>query len=146
MGAAGLTATVTRPVRNSFLFAPLQRRTDRVAEALEDRILSLIQTGRSQEQIGRLMAEDAVSESIESVFDYIAHNPQIRDLVQEQALGFTGEITVGTREALLTVDSAFDNLLRKIFRRKPRADLKGPPEAVMKLEQHYNYQEQGRAK
>ena len=140
-GAIGFSVSVSKPIRNSWLFSPLRRTTNAVTERLEDRIADLVRTGRSEEFVGRLMAEGALAETVDWVMEYFAHDPQIRELVQQQALGFSEEITIGTRERTITADNAFDTLLRKILRRTPRKDLPGPPVEVQRLEESFNQRE-----
>ena len=138
LGAADTTLSITRPVRNSWLFSPARRVTNSVTSRLEDNISELVRTGRSEEFMGRLMAETALVESVDWVMDYIAHNPQIRDLVQQQALGFTEEISVAVRARSVSADNIIDGVLRKLLRRTPRTDLPGPPAEVRQLEERYN--------
>lgn len=143
LGAADTTLSITRPVRHSWLFSPARRVTDAVSGRLEDSIAELVRTGRSEEFVGRLMAETALQESVDWVMDYIAHNPEIRDLVQQQALGFTEEITVGVRARSVSADNLLDGLLRKLFGRTARPDLPGPPTEVQQLEERYNRLQRG---
>ena len=144
LGAADTTLSVTRPVRNSWLFSPARRMTGAVTGRLEDGIADLVRTGRSEEFVGRLMAETALQESVDWVMDYIAQNPEIRDLVQQQALGFTEEISVGVRARSVSADNLLDGVLRKLFGRTPRPDLPGPPAEVQQLEDRYNSLQQGK--
>ena len=143
--AAGTAATITRPIRNSWLFSPVRKTTEAVTSRLDSRIEDLVSNGRTEEFIGRLLPEQALQDSVDWTVDYIAQNPQVRDLVQQQALGFTEEITIGVRERTITADNLFDGLLRKLFRRTSRADLPGPPEEVKQLEKQYNQMERGNA-
>ncbi len=146
LGAANMTLSVTRPVTQSRLFAPARRTAGAMTGRLEDRIADLVRLGRAEEFAGRLMAEVALQDSIDWTMDYVAQNPEIRDLVEQQALGFTEEIAVGVRSRSITADNIIENMLRKILGRTPRADLPGPPEPVERLEQHFNTLERGRLK
>ena len=114
-----------------------------MTDRLDTRITDLVQTGRSEEFVGRLMTETALNETVDWTMDYIAQNPEIRDLVQQQALGFTEEVAIGVRERTITADNVIDGLLRKLFRRTPRADLPSPPEEVQRLEAKYDREERG---
>jgi hypothetical protein len=146
LGAADTTVSLTRPITNSWIFAPARRVTGVVTSRLEDRLANLVSVGRSEEFVGRLTAETALQESVEWAMDYIAHNPEIRDLVQQQALGFTEEIAVGVRARSISADNVLDGLLRRLLRRPPRSELPGPPAEVEQLEERYNSVERIRPK
>lgn len=130
LGAAGATAALSRPITNSWLFSPARRGASAFTRRLDARIAELVRIGRSQEFAGRVMAEHALEDSVDWLMNYIAQNPDIRNLVQQQAIGFSEEITVGVRERAITSDNVIDGLLRKLLRRTPRSDLPGPPEEV----------------
>ncbi len=146
VGAASVTASVTRTFRDSFLFSPFRSTADKATRALEDRIIEMVQKGRNEEFVGKLMAENALLETVDWVLGYIADEPAVRDLVEQQALGFTDEVTIGVRERAITADSTVEVLLRKLFRRKPREFLPGPPEAVKEAERRHDRLEQGWSK
>jgi hypothetical protein len=138
LGAANTTAAVTGPIRRSWLLAPARRTAGAITNRLEDHIADLVSEGRAEEFVGRLMAETALQDSVSWVMDYIAENPEIRDLVQTQAIGFTEEIAIGVRERSITADNVLDGLLRKLFRRTPRSELPGPPQEVQEREEEFD--------
>ena len=82
--------------------------------------------------MGRLVAEEALQESVDWVMGYIAQDPAVRALVQQQAIGFSEEVTVGARERMITGDNILEGVVRRILGRKPRAELPGPPDEVQK--------------
>ena len=130
LGAAGNTVSVTRPITQSRVFSPARRSMNAVTGRLESGVAHLVRTGRSEELVGRLMAEEALQETVDWVMDYIAQNPEIRDLVEQQTVGFADEVTVGARERMITGDSILEGVFRRLFGRKPRAELPGPPAVV----------------
>jgi len=63
--------------------------------------------------------------------DHLQENPeQVQDLVQGQSVSMLGEITDEVRERVVTADTALEALIRRLFRRPPRAELPEPPPMV----------------
>ena len=128
--SVGTSVSLARPITQSRLFSPIRKSADAVAGRVETRIGELVSTGRSEEFVGRLVADEALLETYDWAIDYFAQNPEIRELVTEQAMGFTEEFTIGARERAITSDNIVENLLRRLLRRTPRADLPGPPAII----------------
>jgi hypothetical protein len=130
LGAASNTIAVTRPVTRSRIFSPARRGLNAFNGRVESELTRLVRIGRSEEFVGRLVAEEAAQESIDWLLDYLAKKPEIRDLVQQQSIGFAEEVAVGTRARAITADNMLESIFRRLLGRTPRASLPGPPEVV----------------
>lgn len=133
LGAMGTASTVTGPITRSRLFSPARRSVSVASGRLESEFARLVRIGRTEEFVGRLVAEEALQETVDWVMDYVAQNPQIRDLVEQQAVGFADEVTVGARERMITGDSILEGVFRRLFGRTSRDELPGPPAVVQQV-------------
>jgi hypothetical protein len=68
---------------------------------------------------------------VDNYIAYLNQNPtQVQNLASVQGLSMAEEITDALRERLVTGDSALEALARRLFQRKPRFELPGPPAEV----------------
>lgn len=130
--SARATNRVTQPVTDSFLFKPLRRRFDRLANRGEDSLARWIADGRRQEQPSRDLARRTYTEVLDEFIDRLAENPELQDLITQQSIGVASEVRDEVRERTVTGDSLVEGLVRRILRRSPRKELPGPPPQVQR--------------
>ena len=76
---------------------------------------------------------DLVREQGDTYIDYLnAHPDAVENLVQGQSVSLAGDVVDEVRERTVTVDSAFEMVLRTIFRRPPREQLPPPSPQVQR--------------
>lgn len=112
---------------DNMLMRPIRRPIDRVIGSLTAGAQARIAEGRSVEGRDRMLAELTVNDLVSGVIDYVSDNPQLADLISQQGLGMASTIMDNGRQVGAKTDSAAENLVRKIFRRKPRAELPPSP-------------------
>ena len=131
-----LANTLTRPLRNFFLFRPLTRRVeqrfDNVAESGQDRISQWIDIGRKVEPRGRLLATKTYEEIVDEFINRLAENPEVKELVAEQSIGLAAGMRDEVRERTVTSDNVLEDIARRILRREPRPELAQPPPQVQR--------------
>ena len=66
--------------------SPLGRGLDRFLSRRQDDIARWREAGRQAEHEGRLTAREALSSSTHEVFGYMAQEPQVRDLIEQQGV------------------------------------------------------------
>lgn len=65
--------------------------------------------------------------------DYLNEHPDsVQQLVSGQSLGIAGQVMDEVRERTVTADSVAETLVRSLLRKKARAELEPPPEAVQR--------------
>ncbi|HLE16208.1 MAG TPA: hypothetical protein VI776_15780, partial [Anaerolineales bacterium] len=78
-------ARAVRPVTDSRLARPVNRRIDRYAARGDAIVRRWIEAGRSEEQLSRELAGQASLQAIESTLDYLARSPEMDQLTKEQS-------------------------------------------------------------
>lgn len=126
----GLFSQAVSPVTESRLTGPLRRRYHRYVDQGEKVFGSWVAAGRREEYLGRQLAQDAVTESIEEVLDYLAVSPEMDELVQQQSTDLVEDVfdDVGertSRSGMILVDWFSGMALR---RPRSNVDKKSDPE------------------
>ena len=128
--AVGLTAAMARPVLDLPLMGRVRRSGDDLRDQFAAYVIYLIETGRGEEMVGRLMATGLTVGVIDEVIRYFAANEEIGDLVTSQGTSLAGEVVNGVRQRTISGDSIIESVVRGVLRRTARGDLPAPPEAV----------------
>jgi hypothetical protein len=115
--ASDLVSRVTGPLFNSRLMRPLQRRYETMVAQGEARLERLAESGRLEEQTGRLLAREAATEIVDELLAYLAHKPEIRQLVQQQGAGLTQEVVGQLRQRTAAADERLAGLAGGILGR-----------------------------
>ncbi len=115
-----------------------------------------IQRGRYEEQFGRRLSRRLVGAPINDIVDYLAKNPHVarlveeqltelrknpepvRELVQGQSVGMATEVVDELREQGVTADNLLEGVVRRVLRRTSRDKLPPPPLAVRLRAQRMN--------
>ncbi|MCO6452410.1 MAG: hypothetical protein J5I90_16650, partial [Caldilineales bacterium] len=79
------SASVARPLYNSWAFAPLRARINRYQWRLRTATERWVELGRTEEESGRAMAWDVVPGIIDEVVAAFADDPSIQGLIRDQA-------------------------------------------------------------
>ncbi len=130
--SVSVTNQVTRPVTNSFLLAPIQRRIDRLARKGEESLAHWIAEGRKAEPHNRQLAKMTYRQIVDEFINQLAENPELQDLVAQQGISLAGEARDEVRERTVTADNLMEGIVRRILRRPPRRELPIPPPEVQR--------------
>ena len=78
----------------------------------------------------RALAQVALREIMQDALDGVAHEPAVRDLIQQQSLSMADEALGAVRERAVHADIFVDNLQRRLLRRpRPYASVTGDQSA-----------------
>lgn len=80
-----------KPLTNNPLVVPLTRRYERSIQRGENILQGLIESGRLEEFRSRRLAQEATTETIEEVLDYLATSPEMDQLVDAEMDEMPGE-------------------------------------------------------
>ncbi len=115
--ATSLITRMISPMTNSRLMRPIQNRYKTVTARREEIVERLIESGRSEEKTGRLLARNASVEIMDELLDYLAEKPEIRQLVQQQGVGLVGEVVEQIRGRAIAADNLVDRISGAVLRR-----------------------------
>ena len=110
-------------------FLPIQPALDTFDELVERAQFELyrwMQLGRREEQRGRALARQATGSSIDELLEYLAHNPAIRELIEQQGVSVAGTAVDEVRERMVSADAWVERLARGMLRR-PARETEAPP-------------------
>lgn len=119
------TATDNRLAR------PFRRPFEARVKRLERSLDTYVREGRIEERQSRVLATDTVEEITGDVVDWIAHSPDVnqmvRDVIGGQGVGLAELARDNARQATVTGDDALENIFRRILRMTPRDQLSPSP-------------------
>ncbi len=121
---------MSRPFANNSLTRPVQSRIDRLALRGQARVEEWVRFGREAEPHSRALANKTYHELVDELINQMAENPEIQELITQQSLSLAGEVRDEVRERTVTADNVMENLVRRVLRRAPRAELPEPPPEV----------------
>jgi hypothetical protein len=127
--SAETATTVTRPLTDSWLFAPLQGPMRSLSMRMQSDLARLIRRGRMEEAISRVMATEVTDEMITVVIDYLSAKPEVRQLIREQGTSFAGEVVDEVRNQSAAVDNSLESIVRRLLNR-PQRQPSPPPAAA----------------
>jgi hypothetical protein len=110
--------------------SPLGRTLDRFLASRQQDIARWREAGRQAEHEGRLTAQEALATSTHEVFGYMAHEPQVRDLIQEQGVTMAGAALGEVRSRTATADRWVERVVRKALGMQPLEDSATPTHAA----------------
>jgi hypothetical protein len=79
-----------------------------------------IGVGRDEERRGRRLARLAVSSMLEELLEYLAQNPEVRELIQQQSVGLADAAVDEVRDRSLSADIGLERLVHSMLRRLAR--------------------------
>jgi hypothetical protein len=130
---------------NNRLTRPVRRRIGRRVEGLARRAKRLRVEGNLEKRNARLLAPATINLIIEEMIDYIADEPALNEVIQEQmsqqSRGLANVVADTARDAAVATDGFSERLVRRLLRLTPREDL--PPSPYEgKLQTMYSAQAQ----
>lgn len=121
---------VTRPLSDNLMVRPVTRRYEGLV-ARGERILDRwIQVGQREAETSYQVFDHALHGSVDDSIEYLAENPEVKELVQMQSTGLADEAIEEIRERSVSADNFVEGLLRHLLRKMPRQEIPPPPEEV----------------
>ncbi len=96
---------------------PVRRRFDEVLFRAMASLDRWSDRGWIEEQNGRLMAEQATDSTLNELFDYVAHNPEVRQLIEQQGVDAVGSALDDVRGRTASADQRIERLARNLLHR-----------------------------
>ena len=90
----GRLTRALEPVTESQLFKPFRRRYQRYLDHGDKVVSSWVAAGRREEYLGRQLAQETATESIEETLDYLADSPELDELMAEQSFDLVDDIII----------------------------------------------------
>lgn len=104
----------TRGTPLDLLRAPVDEAFWRVRSVMD----SLATRGAAEEQLGRRMAERATGSVIDELLDYMARDPELRNLIEQQGMGIASAAVDDVREHVAATDIWLERLARQLLHRR----------------------------
>jgi hypothetical protein len=124
--SAGIAATVARPVTRSWLLAPVRPSFVALAHRCETELARLIDQGRLEEAVSRLLTREVADEMVALVLAYLGDKPEVRDLIQAQGTSLAGEVVDEVRDRSKAADTLMETVVHRLFRVAPRTPSSPP--------------------
>jgi hypothetical protein len=128
--STGFLSRVVAPLAASRAARPIVRRYDAF---VDDRLSTLerwIAAGRAEEQSSRSMVRDLTDEEVNTVIEYLADKPEVRELIQEQSLSMADDAVGELRGQTASADRLIERIVSSSLRRQP-ADVEPAPPPSM---------------
>jgi len=81
-----------QPVTESRLLKPFRNRYQRYLDHGDKVVSTWVAAGRREEYLGRQLAQEAATESIEETLDYLADSPELDELMEQQSVDLIDDI------------------------------------------------------
>ena len=114
---ANLFYTTRAPAMRRTPFDPFRQRLDELIFLASDMLDRWADRGRTEEQYGRRMARRAAGDVIDELLDYMARNPQVRALIEQQGMDMAGSAVDEVRERTASADLWIERLAHSLLRR-----------------------------
>lgn len=118
--SVGMATTMTRPLTDHWLMAPLQRPLRSLSRQMHSDLAQLIGRGRVEEGMSRVMASELGDELVTVILNYLSDKPEVRRLIQEQGVSLVGEVVDEMRDQSAAVDDYVESFVRRLFNQAPR--------------------------
>jgi hypothetical protein len=106
--------------------SPLGRSLDRFLSHRQQDIARWREAGRQAEHEGRLTAREALSNSTHEVFGYMAQEPQVRDLIEQQGVTMASTALGVVRSRTVTADRWVERVVRRALGMQPLSEPAAP--------------------
>jgi hypothetical protein len=106
--------------------SPLGRTLDRFLASRQQDIARWREAGRQAEHEGRLTAQEALATSTHEVFGYMAQEPQVRDLIEQQGVTMASTALGAVRSRTATADRKVERFVRRALGMQPLAESEEP--------------------
>lgn len=128
--AGKVVSPVIRPI--SKIPNPVAKPFDRLVRRGQTEVDHWIDRGREEEAQSRQLAQEAVTGTVDESITYMAQNPALEALIQQQSVSLAKQILTLVRSISVSSDYFFEDLMRYILRRKPRYLMPLPNPEVQK--------------
>ena len=109
---------------------PARKPVDRLAERGQSKVEQWVSRGRAETEQGVQITQTAVTETMDETITYMAQNPALEELVQQQSLSLAQQMLLQIRQMSLSADYFFEGAIRYLLHRPPRNLLPPPSSAV----------------
>ena len=106
--------------------SPFGRTLDRFLASRQEDIARWREAGRQAEHEGRLTAQEALATSTHEVFGYMAQEPQVRDLIEQQGVTMASTALGAVRSRTANADRRVERFVRRALGMQPLEE----PEAL----------------
>lgn len=131
IGFAGrVVSPLIRPI--SKIPNPAAKPFDQLAQRGQVEVDRWVSRGREEEYRSRQLVQDAATTTVDESITYMAQNPALGELVQQQSVSFARQILELVRAISVSTDYFFEDLVRYVLRLKPRYLLPPPSPEVQK--------------
>ncbi len=125
-------ARITQPLGDNLLVRPVTRRYNSLVERGEGIVNRWIHIGQREAETSVQLFDQTLHGSVEDLIEYLAENPEVKELVQMQSTGLADEAIEEIRERSVSADNFVESLVRYFLRRSPRQEIPPPPDEVRK--------------
>ena len=117
----GRLTRAIEPVTDSWLLKPLRRRYQRYLDHGDKIVSTWVAAGRREEYLGRQLARETTTESIEEVLDYLADSPEMDELMAQQSFDLVDDILLdNVREGASNTSIVLSNWFNTVILRRKR--------------------------
>lgn len=107
------------PVSGSRLLKPFRRRYQRYLDHGDKIVSTWVAAGRREEYLGRQLAQETTTESIEEVLDYLADSPELDELMSQQSFDLVDDILLdNVREGASNTSIILSNWFNTVILRR----------------------------
>jgi hypothetical protein len=121
-----------RPFQKLSWINPTQKQIDYLVDRGQSEIDRWVTRGQEEEINSRQLAQQATTSTVDQSINYMAQNPALEELIQQQSVSLAQQILALVRSIAVSADYFFEGLTRYAFRRKPRYLLPLPGSEVQK--------------
>lgn len=124
--AARVTNPLFRPLQKLGAINPAKQSFDQLALRGQSEVDRWVARGRAEETHSRALAEQATTATVDQSLSYMAQNPALEALIQQQSMSLARQILELVRRNAVSADYFFEGVARYALRRKPRYLLPAP--------------------
>lgn len=106
---------------------------DEAVEIGEKNVQRWVEIGRAEEPRSRALARSGVEDVINDIVSFLAANPEVAELVQQQSVGLAGEVVEEVRAKTVSADVLAETLVRRLLRKPPREEFPAPSPEIRDL-------------
>jgi len=99
---------------------PVQKPFGELVKRGQSEVDRWVNRGREEEYLSRQLAQEAAVTTFDESINYMAQNPALGELVQQQSVSLAMQILEQIRENAVSADYFFEGFLRYLFVRRPR--------------------------
>ena len=120
-------------LKKSRLLSPLRHEYADFLRRGQTELERWVQIGRQEELRSRDLTRMAARHTVDDSITYLAHNPQVEQLVETQSSGLANEVVEEVRERTVSADTFLESLARTLLRRPSRLKLPIPSDPIRQV-------------